>query len=129
LLDAEFVKSLTRTEAVIRTPLFAEPLESWRIGIEALWLDIWTIWTSMSHTLIGYESEDIMSIEYSIDRSLDEPSTIGILYTYYIRSLIVVRPEIAVERSTQWSDMQVSSRWWSETGTDGHRDEGLEFST
>jgi hypothetical protein len=55
----------------------------------------------MSHTLIGYESEDIMSIEYSIDRSLDEPSTIGILYTYYIGSLIVVRPEIAVERSTQ----------------------------
>jgi hypothetical protein len=84
LLSTKSIESFTRTEAVIGTPLVTEFLESWRIGIEALWLDIWAIFATMPYTLIGRETEYIMSIEYGIDRSLDESSTISIFYTYYI---------------------------------------------
>jgi hypothetical protein len=55
----------------------------------------------MTDTLIWRESEDIVRIKNPLDCTLDETSPICILDTDDILSLIMMRPKITIESSTQ----------------------------
>lgn len=92
LLSTECCKSLWGTETIIGSSLLAHLVKSWSIGIYTFWLNIWSIFTTMTNTLIRRESEDIMCIENPLNCTLDEASSICILYTYDILSLIMVCP-------------------------------------
>lgn len=61
-----------------------------------------------------------MRVENRIDRSLDESGSVGIFYADDILSLVMSCPEIAIERCTERSDVQISCRRWRETGSDDH---------
>jgi hypothetical protein len=94
-------QTLGCTEAIIRTSLLAELVESWCIEIEAFTLNIWSICPLVANTLIRSESEEFMSIDDRIYGTLDETSTICVLYTDDILPLIVMCPEIAIESRTE----------------------------
>jgi hypothetical protein len=101
LLSTKLSQSLRATEAVVRTPLFAELMQSRSIEIESLTLDIRTIFSPMTDTLIRSQSEDLMCIQDRIDGPLDETSSIGILYTDDILSLSMSSPQVAIQSCTE----------------------------
>ena len=62
----ECFKSFTGTKTIIRCPLFAECMKSWSIGIEPFTLNIRSIRSSVSDTLIWSKSKEIMHVKNSI---------------------------------------------------------------
>jgi hypothetical protein len=94
-------EAFTGTETIIRTSLFTQLAKSWCINIEALALCIWPIPAVMMRALIWHNIELSVSLEYTLDGTLDETSTIGILYTEDIFTTIMSRPEITVQHSTE----------------------------
>ena len=122
LLGTECRESLWSTETIIRSAFFTELMESRRICVYTFWLDVWPILTSMTDALIGNKSEDIVCIEDRIYSSLHKTSSICILHTDNILSLIMMCPEITIESSSKWSDMEIPSWWWCETGTNDRHD-------
>jgi hypothetical protein len=85
-------------------------MKSWSVGIEPLALDIGSIGATMADTLIWSETESVMDIEYGIDSTLYETSTISVFYAYDILSMIMASPKIGIESCPEITDVDRSCR-------------------
>ena len=101
---------LRTTETIVRTPLFAELVKSRRIFVESFALNIWSISSIMMRSLIRHDTQDRVNIEYGIDGSFHETSSIRIFDSEYIASTIMLCPEVGIECGTNSSDMRISCR-------------------
>lgn len=120
LFLSERSEAFTGTETVVCTSLFTEFMEFFLIYMRPFTLGIRTKTTIMMWTLIWTYPNECKCLNNLINRILNETSSISILDTNDKFSIVMPCPEIRIERSTQVTDMNISSWRWSKTGTNSH---------
>lgn len=116
LMCCEFFLS---REAIIGITLIKQRLNIFLVDRESLRLNVGTVFATRVNTFVRMQTEEIKGIEERITSTFDFTSFIGILDTDEELSMIFLREEIAVEGSSQTSDMELSGRRGGKTGA-GH---------